>query len=664
MQFRNKFLFVFVLLLLSQSLFSQKKEEKHPKADSIRAVIDKMPRDTARLRMINKLYLEYSLFNSEKAMSAAEELLAEAEELRDTNWIAVSYDNIARVHWMNEDPPQALFFLQKKLALCEMRHDLTGVANCYNNMGAVYRGTKNLDKALENFQKSHEIRIKLHDTIGMGSSLANIGMIYDMRGDMRTGLTYYFQSRKMREKQKDIMNLAVVYTNIGSAYIKLRVIDSALIALDSALLLYRQLGDLRGLASNYQNMGSALYALKQYPESKAYEDSAIVFGRKSGKLEVVLNAYGELSKIEEELGNFQEALHWQVRKFELYDTLYNTNMSGQVAEMEAKYQSEKKQRENDQLKADAARNAVINNFLYALAGLGLIIAGVLFYAYRNKRKSNRALAKQNKQIESQKKEITDSITYAQRIQQAILPAADTLQNEFAESFALYKPKAIVSGDFWWTQTHNGKLIIAVGDCTGHGVPGAFMSMLGVDKLTTLAPFSVSPAELLSSLNRSVKETLRTGNEAHEHEARTGLISKTIVQDGMDLALLSFDPAKRKLVYAGANRPLWIFNAKKEWREYKPTKAAIGGHIGINQQYEQEEVSLSPGDTLYLFTDGFADQFGGPEGKKIMTRRLRDWLTELQALSMDGQRQELDTRFANWKGNNEQVDDVLVIGIRI
>jgi serine phosphatase RsbU (regulator of sigma subunit) len=334
------------------------------------------------------------------------------------------------------------------------------------------------------------------------------------------------------------------------------------------------------------------------------------------------------------------------------DLIYNENISQQVTEAGAKYESEKKQRENDQLKATTEQDALLRKFLIALVVLGVIVAISLTYAYFNKRKSNQQLALQNAQIESQKKEITDSINYAQRIQQAILPPESALKKHFPDAFVFYLPKAIVSGDFWWMLEKDNHVFVGIADCTGHGVPGAFMSMLGMEMLNDIARETSEPSEILSRLSSAIKRSLRQTS------------GETQSRDGMDIALLRFNLKSHELVYAGANRPLWIRKASGDVQEFSPTKAPIGGPAEENQQYESHRISLGTGDTLYAFTDGYADQFGGAKGKKLKTSGMRVLLEQYAMLPMVLQEQELASHFHRWRGALEQVDDVLVCGIRI
>ena len=256
-----------------------------------------------------------------------------------------------------------------------------------------------------------------------------------------------------------------------------------------------------------------------------------------------------------------------------------------------------------------------------------------------------ALSSANEQLALRNKDITDSIKYAKRIQFAILPP-DIL---FADTFILFKPKDIVSGDFYWLTSHAGKEFMAAVDCTGHGVPGAFMSFIGHTSLNKLVIEHgiMEPAQILNRLNEEVASTLHQKGEE-------------IVNDGMDIALICYDPSKEELQYAGAFNPLLILR-KNDLIEVKANRFAIGRSTGKEKEFTNHRIKLEKNDIIYLFTDGYSDQFGGPEGKKFKSINFKELLISIASESIEKQREILDSSFENWKGNHDQIDDVLVMG---
>lgn len=273
--------------------------------------------------------------------------------------------------------------------------------------------------------------------------------------------------------------------------------------------------------------------------------------------------------------------------------------------------------------------------------------------------SNNQLAEKNEIIEEKNKDISDSINYAQRIQQAILPPFEKINKVLNDYFIYFKPKDVVSGDFYWyaslkTTPQNNEpaqdvIVMAAVDCTGHGVPGALMSIIGSTILnqTTTSAVVNSPADALSFLNKEVTKSLNS------------------IKDGMDMALCAINFQKMELQYAGANNPLYIVR-QKQFIEVKADKKAIGADSenADVKVFTNHVINLEKGDAIYLFTDGYADQFGGPNGKKFKYKKFQDILIEMQDNTMEEQKHLLNYHFEQWKGKLEQVDDVLVIGIRI
>jgi len=266
---------------------------------------------------------------------------------------------------------------------------------------------------------------------------------------------------------------------------------------------------------------------------------------------------------------------------------------------------------------------------------------------------NVEIEKSRQDIEEKNRNITDSIIYAKRIQQAQLPKKEEILASLSMSFILFKPKDIVSGDFYFFKEKGDTVFIAAADSTGHGVPGALMSMIGAEKLSDAVSLSSDPSEILARLNRGIRTSLRQSDSQHSSK------------DGMDIALCVIDLKKQIIKFSGANRPIWIIRKDaKEVEEIKGTKKAIGGYTDDDQYFSSNEIKMEQGDTFYIFSDGYADTFGGEFGKKLMTRKFKEILIEIQSQSMDQQEIFLEDFIEGWKAGEEQVDDILVIGVRL
>ncbi len=260
--------------------------------------------------------------------------------------------------------------------------------------------------------------------------------------------------------------------------------------------------------------------------------------------------------------------------------------------------------------------------------------------------------RQSRKVVELYKNVTDSIRYAKRLQDSILPPDRRIKELLPDAFVYYRPKDIVSGDFYWIERVGERVLFAAVDCTGHGVPGAFMSLIGHNGLNQVAKErGVSkPGEVLRELNRIAFEALHKDREQH------------LIRDGMDMALCSYDPRNRVLEYAGANCPLYVVR-DGDTLTFEPNKAAIGSNELGEKEFLEHRIELREGDMVYAFSDGYADQFGGPKGKKFLYRRFRELLVEVSGHAPDRQRRMLHDAFNAWRGAHEQVDDILVIGLR-
>jgi len=350
------------------------------------------------------------------------------------------------------------------------------------------------------------------------------------------------------------------------------------------------------------------------------------------------------------------------------DLSYNVKETKKQTELKLNYEFEQTQKK---IEAETRAKELIsqaeleqerkqrNYLLFGLALISLMFI-ITIKNYRAKQKANSILHKQKLEIERQKKiveeknhEINDSINYALRIQTASIPKLSELDNFFTNYDFFFNPKDVVSGDFYWAEKTTNFSLIAVGDCTGHGVPGAITSMIGSMLLNEI--FNVKkiyqPNEVLTELNRLVKLTLRQD-------------SQSLTNDGMDIAFCTINYQTNELLYAGANRPLYIINSKGEFKEYRPTKMSVGGQVPLIQDYELHHIPLQKGDTIVLSTDGYADQFGGAKEKKMTSKAFRVLLTQNHHLPAKELKQVIETNYNTWKGNYEQTDDVLVFILKV
>jgi serine phosphatase RsbU (regulator of sigma subunit) len=451
----------------------------------------------------------------------------------------------------------------------------------------------------------------------------------------------------------------------------------------------KELEDKGGIASNLGNIGSIYTSLKKYKEAENYLLQALAIADSIVILKEKMHFEISLSELYSQTGKDKKAFEHFKNYIEARDTLINQDKSREIMNFEfAKKEAATKaeQEKKDVLAAAESRKQKIIIWS-VISGLLLVIffTGFIFRSLRITRKqkniiesqkikvdeTNEELHKQNEEIlaqrneiENQKhlievhqKEIVDSITYAKRIQDAILPPIELIKQKLPNSFVLYKPKDIIAGDFYWMEEINNTLFVAVADCTGHGVPGAMVSVV-----------------CSNALNRAVKEfdltdTGKILDKITDLVLETFEKSSTEVKDGMDISLLSIKfglpgviNEEIKIQWSGAYNPLWYFK-NNELNEIKADKQPIG-KSDYRKPFTTHNIDAKTDTVFYLFTDGYADQFGGPKGKKFMYKQFLEKLKETLDLETDEQQQYLNTAFENWKGNYEQVDDVTVIGIRL
>ena len=263
------------------------------------------------------------------------------------------------------------------------------------------------------------------------------------------------------------------------------------------------------------------------------------------------------------------------------------------------------------------------------------------------------IVEQKHLIEEKNKEITDSIHYAQKIQHTLLASQSLLNDNLKDYFVFFKPKDIVSGDFYWAAKHETGFLIITADCTGHGVPGAFMSLLSISYLNEITKEQkiTQPDKVFNLLRDKIISNFDSDNSEHERK------------DGMDAVICNYNFNSNRLQFAAANNPLWLMR-NGELLEYKPDKMPVGRAAVENKPFNLQELQLEKGDIIYTLTDGYADQFGGPKGKKFMYKQMKELIVSISHLPMQEQKEKLESEINAWKGNTEQVDDILVIGIRI
>jgi serine phosphatase RsbU (regulator of sigma subunit)/Tfp pilus assembly protein PilF len=568
--------------------------------------------------------VENSSINLEKSVSIF-------MEIKDTAGIIRSSMNLGGFYYGEDLYEKALVYFKMGLDYAMKTNDLYMLAQNYNNIGSVCLNTGKLDSAFHCYQRGYHYALQDHSSDLANTILGNLGDVVKKMGNNAKALEYYKQ--QYAEAKKEDM-----YTGIANA--------------------------LTGFIEIYRDTD-------QYDMAAKYLDEFKKHIAEDGSVQDLIDAYAFSSDIYAGQGNFKDALRATRRLMFFKDSINDADVKAKVFELHEQYQGERKDNEILKKTADLEKEQSLSkqrstqrNILLIVVAFAMVMIGLVLRGYFQKKKYNEEITvqknvaeKQKELVEEKNKEILDSINYAKRIQDAILPSHDINSDIVKESFILYHPKDIVAGDFYWYGVKNNKRIITAADCTGHGVPGALMSMLGMTFLNEIVNHmgKTRPSDILSELRDLVKETLK--QRGSEGESK----------DGMDMALISLDQDTLKLEFCGANNPLWIFrneNGKTEFIEIDPDKRPVGYFRGMGIPFTNKEFQLKKGDRIYLFTDGYADQFGGPRGKKFKYKQLKELLANILEKPMSEQHTILKETFENWKGMLDQVDDVCIVGIRV
>lgn len=600
----------------------------------------------------NTMALEYQLKSLKKS-----------KEIGDQVSVAQSLNDIGLLFVKKGDIPQALKYHYKSIKIHEKLDNQQGIATSTNNIGSIHYGQKDFDKALNSFRKSYKIFKKIGNKDSAAKALNNIAFIYQKQRDFDKALNYYKKCYKALEETGSKEHLAAILNNIADIYKEQEDVPKALIYYQQSLTLKKEIGHKEGVLKSLNGIGVCFLTQRNTSKAKEYFERSLNIAQELGFPNLIGGVAKNLSDIYETQGKGLLALKMYKLHITMRDSMNNEVTQKATAQQQAKYEYEKQKvlddAEHDKILAIEQEEKEKQQILTGATtgGLGLVIIFLIFVFNRLRvtKKQKLVIEKQKEevelahsQLEEKNKEITDSITYAKRIQSAILPPAKVVKEYLQESFILYKPKDIVAGDFYWLESIGNRVLFAAADCTGHGVPGAMVSVVcnnGLNRSVREHGLS-DPGEILTK----TREIVVAEFEKSEEE----------VKDGMDIAICSLEG--NTLKYAGAHNPLWVIR-NGELLETKANKQPIG-QFENPEPYTTHTIDLQKGDSIYIFSDGYADQFGGEKGKKLKTSNFKKLLLSIQNENMQTQKQLIDDAFEKWRGNLEQLDDVCVIGIKI
>ncbi len=613
-----------------------------------------------------RLYLEKNVY--EKALTYLESAVQIKQLLKDYKGLAVASVNIGNIHYNRGDYAKAMRYTTQSLIEFEKLNDKYGASYALNNIGLIQQEMKNYSAAEDYFTRSLKLREEVNDIAGISASMNNLGLLFQEQSLSEKAEAYFQKSLFYAKKAKDRQIEAIALSNIGLVLQEQKKFSEAFALFSESMKIREEIEDDLGISECLYNIGYNYFLQGDMSKSADFVSRSMTLSKSRDLILQTRDAANLLKGIYMRQGQYKQALEMYEKYIAARDSILSDENQRETIRQEYRYQYEmqsvadsiRRMEERKVSDAEIARQKaelrVKRNQQFVLFGglaFVLLFAAFVYNRFRVTKKQNLIIEAQKQLVEEKNKEITDSINYAKRIQTAILPSSRIVNAYLPETFIFYKPKDIVAGDFYWLQKTENEVLIAACDCTGHGVPGAMVSVV-----------------CNNGLNRSVREYGLTDPGKILDKTREIVIaefekSDEDVKDGMDISLCSL--SGNTLKWSGANNPLWIFKRNGvngiERIEIKPDKQPIGKYADP-KPFTTHTIELCKGDTIYLFTDGFQDQFGGEKGKKLKASKLRELLLSIQHLDMDTQMQKLETEFETWRGELEQNDDVCLIGVRV
>ncbi len=671
------------------------------KIDSMTSLLSIVP-DSVKMKICDDIANGYAR-SGEEAERYANQELELAEKLKSKHYILSSLHTLGNIGCNESDWNKAMTnYLKEINALQSYGADSSKMLAAFAGLGNVYLGQGDNDKALKYFLCALNVLSKKEKPSLQfkGFLYQEIAAAYTCKNNYDKALEYYLLELPIWTVMKEGTGyeLGKNYQGLGDVYYYKKNYAEALKNFNLALTEFRKTSNPYEVTAEIDNnIGNCCLGENKYNEANSYFNAAIGMIRGTQSNGVLAESYKGLSEANAKKGAYRQAYDYHLKYTELEDTIENVESRNHLNDMEAKYETANKDKElaekDAQIQKQAAESktkdaenkkqqAVLALFVFMTLAIA-VIAIIILRSLRISRKQRSLIERQKQEVEKQKglvdeknKDILDSITYAKRLQEAILPPVSLIRNYFPDSFVLYKPKDIVAGDFYWITplpSETGGVLMAAADCTGHGVPGAMVSVVCSNALNrAVKEFHITePGKLLDKVRELVLETFSQKNVMGDKQQE--------IKDGMDISLLSFTPTRGTLPppisWSGAYNPLWFTAPLSHESGIEVKLVEIAGDkqpVGKSDNpkpFTTHTITLpsfggAKGGCFYLFTDGFADQFGGPKGKKFKYKQMQELILTAAAKPMEEQGRIITAALERWKGGLEQVDDILLIGIRI
>jgi len=649
----SSFLWLFVL----SSVIAQ---EATPYTDSLLRLVPQS-HDTIKIKLYKEIASEYAGNNFAEAVKYGEKALQIAEKRGMPLNVGNLLDLLGSIYSHQGGYTKGLEYKLKALDIYKRIGNKRGLAQLNNNVGVLHFRNQSYQQALYHYQLALQVAVEIEDEPSESTYLLNIGEVYQKIHLWDKGIEYELKSLKISEKLGIGDNKAYGYGILGQIFKAQGKFEQAIEYQNKAIFIFNHLQDKVAEAEYLIRIAETYQAQRDTKNALHFAEKGLKVAEEVKVIEWVKEALHVMSDIYAVQGDTIAAYRYHKRYASLKDSIFNESMIKQLAQLQSLYKTSEQQARIDLLTKDKViqdEEAQIRNIFLIVFIIGFVLITLLlwvvFRSNKRKKRDNALLQLQKNEIEDINKDINASILYAKRIQDAILPTEAQLQYHLPAHFILFQPRDIVSGDFYWFQEKDGLLFFAAIDCTGHGVPGAFMSMMGDALLNqiVLDKNLTHPDLILNEMHREIRKTLRQDDNENK--------------DGMDLALVVIDSPQRVLEFAGAHCPLILI--QNNTLEYiKGDRLSVGGFQPEKERIFQRK--LFPHDvptTFYIFSDVYQDPFGGENMRKFSIARFRDLLLKIHLEEPAAQKAHLLKEFTSWseQGNEKQIDDVLVIGVKI
>ena len=661
-------------------------------------------KDSSNLAISNQLIgtVYFNMGKPDSAIYYCKEAIKINEKRNDKTRLAVTYNTLGGIYWSKGDYINASEMFFQSLKIKELLRDSVGMANTYNNIGILYDSQQKLPEALEMYQKSLAIYQKKGIKKGIGRAYNNIAIVYKTQNKYNEAIEMLSKSLQIDLESGNLDDQGKTLNNIGEIYLQINELSKSENYFSKALEIFSKNGNDNGRTASIINLGRVNLLNSNYEKANSFFNNSLTIAKRIKSTEWLRDSYKGLYESHKKQKKYDQALKYYELFNQMDDSLINKENLNKLDELRIGYETEIKEqkinllnKENKLQTLEISRQRTTNMYLLILVAILFSSALAIGFILIKIKKINLNLIHKNTEINQQKEEIesqrdlleslniemveqkeeiqsqsdkiesqnkiisatnrriTEGIEYASRMQKDLLPQESIIDKYFNDHFIIYLPKDIVSGDFYWLWESKDHIYFSSVDCTGHGVAGAFMSLLAYNLLkdSVHTHNEIDPSGIVSFICNEVENNLYKNTTRHD------------VKDGMDIAVFKYNPANLILEYSGAHSS-FIHIRGKMVSHIKTERYSIGSKVGQAIHFSNKIIQLERGDRLILYTDGIIDQMDEKRQKKVGRTAFMELITNLSELPLASQKKRIEEFYREWKGGSEQIDDILIWGLEI